>query len=482
MNSNRKAEIQRRLTMTAVPKPPDGLLDPIKGDIPKYLQTMEVEKQRYSRSIAFSMRFAASIIVLFASLFVTMRVLTTGDEPVMKTAATTPAPLQQRAALHESKETAPTAVDELHVEITEVPRETTTAQTAQARTVPPPAPMIARRDAPQTERDDDREEALERGRVNATVGGAAADTRTSTMQMAEAAPAPSFTYSPNPEVMSNTTVVEQQSQSKSRPSARAATQSFVREAVAADLNLAPKDRVFGISVDPNAFERVKTTIERGGVPAAGTVNVEALVNYFAGTPKRVRHDVQLEAEGSPAPVENAGHRGILRFTVDTRTNDLEDNASTPPIATNAHIDVVFNPRAVASFHRVGGDDTRATENTLLANTSVTGLFEIELKNGVSPTTRIATVTLRYKSIADGREKSHFVVVRGSDFARKWMLASRRHRLASLGAVWGESLKSGSAVPVKDVAVKAEALATQAPNDSRARELAAAARVGAEQQQ
>ncbi|HJQ40205.1 MAG TPA: hypothetical protein VKB93_23930, partial [Thermoanaerobaculia bacterium] len=58
---------------------------------------------------------------------------------------------------------------------------------------------------------------------------------------------------------------------------------------------------------------------------------------------------------------------------------------------------------------------------------------------------------------------------GSDFANPWTSASRRHRLASLGAVWGESLRDSRGGT--DVAKRAEELASQAPRDERARELA-----------
>jgi hypothetical protein len=64
------------------------------------------------------------------------------------------------------------------------------------------------------------------------------------------------------------------------------------------------------------------------------------------------------------------------------------------------------------------------------------------------------------------------VVHGSDLARDWERASRRHRLASLGAVWSESLRGAGAR--QDVAKRAEELATQEPKDTRARELAKAA--------
>jgi len=85
---------------------------------------------------------------------------------------------------------------------------------------------------------------------------------------------------------------------------------------------------------------------------------------------------------------------------------------------------------------------------------------------------VATVRLRYRSVTDGKPHTLTRVVRGSDLAHDWARATRRHRLASLGAVWSESLK-GAGAPV-DVAKRAEELATQEPEDARARELANAA--------
>src|SRR5688572_31491209 len=77
MNSKRRAELQRKLSMGAVPHPPADLSDRIKADIPQYLQ-LEAERTRFSRSVAFSMRVAASILLLITTAFVTLRLL---EEP-----------------------------------------------------------------------------------------------------------------------------------------------------------------------------------------------------------------------------------------------------------------------------------------------------------------------------------------------------------------------------------------------------------------
>jgi hypothetical protein len=146
--------------------------------------------------------------------------------------------------------------------------------------------------------------------------------------------------------------------------------------------------------------------------------------------------------------------------------------STPPAATEARLDIEIDPKAVASFHRIGGTPAVAPESMLLHNLSVTGLYELELRPHLNAKQRVATVRLRYRSVTDGKAQVITKVVHGSDLAHDWARASRRHRLASLGAVWGESLK-GSGVRA-DVARRAEELATQEPDDTRARELAKAA--------
>jgi hypothetical protein len=109
---------------------------------------------------------------------------------------------------------------------------------------------------------------------------------------------------------------------------------------------------------------------------------------------------------------------------------------------------------------------------LLHNLSVTGLYELVLHPQLKAKQHVATVRLSYRSVTDG--KPHVITrkVHGSDLAGNWAHASRRHRLASLGAVWSESLK-GAGVRA-DVAKRAEELATQEPEDARARELANAA--------
>ncbi len=248
---------------------------------------------------------------------------------------------------------------------------------------------------------------------------------------------------------------------------------MISVAHADELQLRQKAEVFGISVDPNAFNRVKDSLQKGSRPAAANVNIDALVNYFAGPPARApRRGVSLEVEASPAPVQAEGDHAILRFTIDTPRVEVGPRESTPPIATDARIEIEFDKKAVANFRRIGTGAPVSPESMLLHNLSVTGLYQLELRPGLKGTQHVATVRLKYRSVTNGKTQEIVRVVRGSDLARDWARASRRHRLASLGAVWSESLKgAGSQI---EVARRAQELATQEPKDSRARELANAA--------
>lgn len=492
MNSKRRADLQRKLSMGAVPRPPADLADRIKTDIPQYLQT-ETDRARFTGSVAFSMRVAASILMLITTAFVTLRLL----EPETRQTASMarrpqliPAVSRYRGApAANAARAAEAPAEEVRLDIEQDAIAPSAAKSAPA--APRPARTAIAADAPSqpapqtaARRDDDRLAYSPEEKDEAVAGGAAATgavadmnaatearaerardaqgLMTKTARVAEAMPS-SMAPAPLPEpppVAQNITVT-------------ASAPALVGEAHASELSLGQKPEVFGISVDPNVFIDMKTTLQAGNRPRAESVNVDALVNYFAGPPARApRRGVALEVEASPAPIEAEGDQAILRFTIDTPRVDVRPRASTPPAAVDASVEIEIDRKAVAKFHRIGNDAPVSPESTLLQNLSVTGLYQLELRPGLKDTQHVATVRLRYRSIVDG--KAHVIAreVHGSDLARDWSRASRRHRLASLGALWSESLKSKA--PGSDVARRAEELATQEPQDSRARELANAA--------
>ncbi|MEK6371594.1 MAG: hypothetical protein AABO58_02755 [Acidobacteriota bacterium] len=113
MRPNRKADLQRKLSLAPVPKPPAGLADRIKGEIPKpLLVDAEKERVRLRQSVAFNIRVAASIILLVSSLYLALNLVSRKFAPEKFEAATNsapaaPAPQPQLAAARELDRIAP---------------------------------------------------------------------------------------------------------------------------------------------------------------------------------------------------------------------------------------------------------------------------------------------------------------------------------------------------------------------------------------
>lgn len=463
MNSKRRAELQRKLSMGAIPRPPADLAGRIKADIPKYL---EPERSRFTPSLAFSMRIAASLILLITTAVVTIRLVEPEANkgiPSQAARMERPVPAIMKGIQPKAADTAAAPSEEVRVEITQdLPASIPATAPAAPRLAP--ARQVARAEEA---REFEGGEAKEERDAVALGQAAAPPPPPPQAMMAEALPVPA----PAPVAPPVAPAAAEGARERITVTASA---PLVSRAFADSLDLAKKKSVFGISVDPESFRSIKTDLENGTRPEPGRVNVDALVNYFAGAPARApRRDVSLEVEASPAPVKADGNRAILRFTIDTARIDVAQNASTPPIAIDAKLHIDFNENAVANFRRVGNASAVTAEPILLHNLSVTGLYEIELKPKLKSAQRVATVRLTYRNVTTGREQKITRVIHGHDLAKEWARASRRHRLASLGAVWSETLKGSAANG--DVAKRAEELAAQNPKDARARDLADAAR-------
>lgn len=465
MNSKRKADLQRKLSLAPVPTPPAGLADRIKNDIPDYLRP-SAERQRVTRSLTFSLRIAASLLLVISSVIATIYLLEPEDQmkhiPVVDRQGPTQVFAERQSAA---------ATDEVQVEITQTaaaaPAEPVQLALATPSTTAPAAPQVAA----------SRRAEGDAAATSVAVGGTTGGVESVTIADLAPPPAPPPAAAPvappaeiaEPQRVTVTAEAPQIEERSAATGSRMKTQSFVAEAHAADLELGPKSSVFGISVDASVFHKLKETLENNQRPSAAAVNLEAIVNYFAGaTPRPPRRGVELEVEGSPSPVGGIGRTGFLRFTIDTAAT-----ATNTPVAADAKLDVDFNGKIVEAALPVGDSAMTGIEAALLQNLSVTGLYEVTLKPNIRPTDRVATVTLTYTNVIDGKrrtiERSSYV----RDFTRTWTRASRRHRLASLGAVWGQSLKV-SAPAAPEVARRAEELATQNPGDERAQELATAA--------
>src|ERR1051326_5092960 len=365
MNSKRKADLQRKLSMVSMPKPPADLADKIKQDIPRYLGTRN-ERERLSKAVTFNMRVAASVIVLVSSAYLSLRFFSSASlkhaetpvvtivrmeakkSDVMSNAA--PPPLRQPVIAPNVPPVAPepaasvvapprSAAERIvmHRDVDEVTTGVAaTASIAPASVPPPPSPVavIAPEPVPALEpqRAEELADAMHKKIETNAPAAAAPVTREAAANFTPQAQgtmsnvAKGYTYSINADL--------------------------VRSANAASLDLEARNSVFGIWVSDTAFEKVKSAIEHGEHPS--NVDVEGLVNYFAGAAKRAPRDVRLEAEGSPAPVNEGPRTVLVRYTIDTARDELPPHASVPPIATDAAVDIEFDPRAVASFRRVGG--------------------------------------------------------------------------------------------------------------------------------
>jgi hypothetical protein len=389
MSPNRKADLQRKLAMAPIPKPPAGLAERIKSDIPQHLLVdVRQERERLSRSIAFNLRVAASIILLVGSVYLALRVMTRAE--VDKTAAEMPSNVvvQPKAgAAAAPPVNAPARV----AEATPPPVGLRKAVAA-PKTVPAPAPE------PKQER------ARARDEEQVTVGRNAADYAAPTATTA-AAPPPAAAAAPLP-------VVAETGDAKVAPRAAAKANGWnidgLSSANAAALSYAPA----------TLFDIV---IPRAGAELEG----QALIQHFAA-PAEAPHALRVDVE-SAAFYANT----LLRVSVDTPEVAHVEGGSRPPFGADATLDVAFNDDAVASHKALAGS-MHATERVLPSATSVTALYDVELKPDLDPHATIATVTLRYRSVADGKEHVVPHKLRASD-VRAWRYATKRMKSASLAA-------------------------------------------------
>ena len=483
MTQKRKAELQRKLSMAPVAKPPSGLADRLKADIPEYLDARR-DRQRMAHSVAFTMRVAASIILLVTSVFLTIQLISRDDRQTFDLTGSESAP------------PSPVATPD-----------TTVAATSEAAPPPPPVAQeesAAAASAVETQRRQDaprqvaevrpvtsaaaQNRTAPQGRISDTpaiggvtggvTGGVMADATEARPREAVATADTALAESRPVETRSR--IAADMSEEAAAPAApaapppppavppaaltRAESSRVAAPAMATQFAKSHDGSVFGISTDPTAFRRLRDTIARGEKPAAPAVDVAALVNHFAGRPAVAPREVELQVEASQIPLSTDG-RAVIRYTIDSA------------VPATAKLTIEVRRGAVESY-RVFGGDVGAVEEVLSAGQSVTGLIEIRAKQPASAATTVASVILEYRT-PGGRPRTLTRPVRIMDLTKSWPEASRRHRLATLAAIWGESLLAAKADA--DIAETATELAEEEPEDERARELAAAATASSRRQ-
>ncbi|HXG58754.1 MAG TPA: hypothetical protein VNL91_07005, partial [Thermoanaerobaculia bacterium] len=409
MTSRRKAELQRKLALTSVPKPPDDLAERIKRGIPDSLFDGRRERDRLARSVGRNLRVAASILLLVTSALVAVHLLS--RDRVEVPLAAVPEKLPAKAA----------------------------SPTADAAGAPPPhqsrgdaaaAPQIAEAKPRPSSKTEESVRSRDAEPDRAAIAGIGRDQRDNEVAVAQDA------------IRTEARSIAERTVAMAPPPAAAAVPatppaergveggveggvvggvvdnpSVARDVPARQIAKvaasAESARLFGVAIDRGAFEVVKAAIERGERPSPSSVDVGALVNYFAGAPKRVRRDVEMEVEGSATPVGSDAWEWIVRITVDTARG-----AQPEVVATNARIDLDFDEHAVVAWERAGGERPLPMTQPLLArNASVTLLHEVRLRANLRPMQRVATVTLTWTPAGGGKEKVVGATLRVKDFKR-----------------------------------------------------------------
>jgi len=387
MTRNRKADLQRKLTMAPVATPPAGLADRIKSEIPSTMG-FESERTQSRKSAMFNLRIAASIILLVSSLYLVLHLLSRTDAnmrsmPVAndRSAATAP---RMAVAL---PNTPPEPGSNREPPRTDLPVMPST---------PPPTSVVA---IPNSR----IAEAKRREADGMTTGNA---TYTSSVEnevpaikpqtiVAEAAPAAAAAPPPPPP---SSAALDQATPAGGAAEGRA----FAPERSVAKAE-APRERPAARDEAPvRNFVAIQEAISRGAT--LRHLDTSAIVQHFAA-PERPPADLRVELEASAAPL-NAS-KWLLRVSVDAP-------------ATNAtSIDLEFG-EAVAAHHALTGSPAP----------NETALYEIEFKPNATPDQTIATVRA---GKAEG-------IVRVTDL-RRWNAASTRMKRASLAATWARTPQS-----------------------------------------
>lgn len=188
-------------------------------------------------------------------------------------------------------------------------------------------------------------------------------------------------------------------------------------------------------------------------------------------------------------MEQLANRGNGRYAyVDTLDEAhrvlVEDLTGTlQTLAAEARSQVEFNPALVDRYRLLGYEnrdiaDERFRDDTVDAGEigmghRVTVLYEVVLKHQPGRRDTVATLRLRYASIAARKMVELERRVSGSDFAGSWKKASPALRLSSLVAEWAEALRGSywaRDADLDDVFRRAQKLAPELAGDQDIAEL------------
>ena len=386
MTRNRKAELQRKLAMAPVAKPPDGLADRIKSEIPPNLRfEPERERAHLRQSVAFNMRIAASIVLLVSSLYFALHLFSHSDSMTNTKPAT----------MMEERKATP-SLPQATVTLPNTPPQPGSAR-MQARADQPALPdsppgRLSSAKLKDVASEDKREEAA------GMTGGAPAY---ADEVQEPAAPKERITVAskamPAPAAESGILAPERTEQFS----------ATARAAAAIAQPPPPPAPVLARKRDTDAapvrnFDALEEAIDRGEAPR--NVDLGAIVRHFTA-PKNPPSDLSVELEASATPLDAT--KWLLRVSVDA------------PYSTSTEIGLTFGD-AVAAHRALTGAPAP----------NETALYEIEFTPNADADQTIASVR------AAGVER----VIHVRDL-RRWNVASPRMKRASLAAAWARTLQS-----------------------------------------
>ncbi len=162
---------------------------------------------------------------------------------------------------------------------------------------------------------------------------------------------------------------------------------------------------------------------------------DALMEQLADQGDGTYHYVDALAEARKVFVEN------LTGTLET-------------VAKEAKAQVEFNPEAVSRWRLLGYENRdvadrdfrndRIDAGELGAGHQATALYEVRLRDGVSGSDRLATLRLRWKSVATKQVEEVSRDLRARDLERDWDDASANFHQSALAAAFAEKLKETAA--------------------------------------
>jgi hypothetical protein len=396
MTQNRKADLQRKLALAPVAKPPEGLADRIKGEIPLNLRfEPERERARLWQSASFNLRIAASIVLLVSSLYFALHLLSRSEpnstaRAMSEDHAAAPVPRQTIAALPN---------------VPPQPGGARLRQTADQPSLPnsPPGRIVSAQLKDQIA-ENKREERDGMSEGAPSFAGSVEAPRAATESLAIAKAAPLTEIAPEPAAVEGGNFAPERARADMTAAKTMAAQSAMPSAAGAPAP--PPPATASLRAKENAparnFIEIEESIARGETPR--NIDIAAIVRHFAA-PEKTPADVRVELEASSTPLDAT--KWLLRVSVDA------------PPSTRAAITLTFGDAISAN---------RAVTGSVAPNE--TALYEIEFKRNATPDQTIATV------IASGVTHT----IHANDL-RSWNAASPRMKRASLAAAWARTLQA-----------------------------------------